>query len=156
MVPLPTPCAQSASDPPRCPVADCVQPDHHETRLLTGSFLEKEDYSTCTKDDFAPVTVHNEPKVGVREAMIIQALMEEAKNPPPEPEPKMQFDREYDAYARESKPWPAATESYGHIPAITVYTHNGKNSIAPDGNFGKNDDFSCPAERYTKGPYKNE
>ena len=83
-------------------------------------------------------------------------LMEEAKNPPPEPEPKMQFDREYDAYARESKARPEITESYAEMPPITVYTHNGKNSIAPDGNFGKNADFSTPAERYTKGPYKND
>ena len=133
-----------------------TQPDSHETRLLTGSFLEKEEYSTCTRDDFAPVAVHKEPTVGVRDAAIIQALMEEAKNPPPEPEPKMQFDREYDAYARESKARPEITESYAEMPPITVYTHNGKNSIAPDGNFGKNADFSTPAERYTKGPYKHD
>jgi hypothetical protein len=133
-----------------------VQPDTHETRLLTGSFLEKEEYSTCTRDDFAPVAVHNEPSVGLRDAAIIKALMEEAKNPPPEPQPTMQFDREYDAYARASKPRPEPAESYGDMPPITVYTHNGKNSIAPDGNFGKTDDFSTPAERYTKGPYKVE
>jgi hypothetical protein len=133
-----------------------VQPDSHETRLLTGSFLEKEEYSTCTRDDFAPVAVHVEPQVGTRDAMMIKALMEEAMNPPAEPEPKMQFDREYDAYARDSKPRPEPTESYAEMAPITVYTHNGKNSIAPDGNFSRNADFSTPAEAYTKGPYKVE
>ena len=64
-----------------------MQPDTHETRLLTGSFLEKEEYSTCTRDDFAPVAVHVEPQVGTRDAMMIKALMEEAMNPPAEPEP---------------------------------------------------------------------
>ena len=131
-----------------------AQPDAHETRFVAGSFIEPEEYTTCTRDDFAPVQQHVEPKVGLREAALVKALMEEASKVDEEPAPKLDTETEYGAYARESKPRAAPAESYADMAPITVYTHNGKNSIAADGNFAKNTDFSTPAESYTKGPYK--
>jgi hypothetical protein len=75
---------------------------------------------------------------------------------PPAPMPKTEaqscFGREsvgtlpLEGYAPEN--------GLGGTPAITVYTSNGKHSIAPDGNFGKNTDFSTPADRYTKALMK--
>ena len=41
---------------------------------------------------------------------------------------------------------PTPTASYLEVAPITVYTHNGKNSIAPDGNFGRNYTAQSPPQ----------
>lgn len=134
------------------------KPDHHDTKLLVAPCWEPDEYTTCTRDDFVQVATHKERKIGVREELYAQRMMEAARNPPPAPAPPLNFTSEaQEAYDREAvgtNPEIAPEDSLAARPPITVYTTNGKHSVAPDGNFGKNCDFSTPAERYTKDVMK--
>ena len=130
------------------------KPDSHATKLLVGSYVEPDEYTTCSKDDYLDIKPRTEPKLGLRETKALAEMMEKARNhPAPPPEKTIYVTEAHEKFGRKAAgtiPLEQIGDELGSKPAITVYTSNGKNTISADGQFGKNTDFSTPAELYTK------
>lgn len=112
--------------------------------------------ASTTHSSFTPQVAHTEPKVGMRESLMAQALMDVARDLPQDPVPPTDYTTSSDSYKKDVQGPPpiAPGESLlNHCP-LTAYTYNGKYSIKPDGNFSKNSDFSTPPELYLKATMK--
>eukprot|EP01052_Picozoa_sp_SAG31_P006999 SAG31_NODE_329_length_17643_cov_10.377793_4_plen_218_part_00 len=157
--------AARQANPETITLFSCVQRWTQENNIIAkqipkltnkNGWQEEVKLETTTQASFTPQLARSEAKVGLRETLMAQALMDVAKNLPQDPVPPTDYTTSSDAFKTDvPAPAPIAPEdSLLDKCPLTAYTYNGKHSIRPDGNFGKNSDFSTPPELYLKATMK--